>query len=198
MFSGGKQTNEVFTSLGFEITRPSAPPRQREDRIRRPIPKVQEVVSSLFSQKWAKLFLEGSVSYRLEDSRYPGVYVLAYSDEKLEGKRVDENTIFYVGMSNHASLEGRLKQFTDAIEGHGSHSAGERFFKKVARGTPYSRFKLRKEFFVAAAGVACITNKTKRTPRDLRKMGVIAACELYVLARVKEKNAGREPELNKQ
>jgi hypothetical protein len=61
------------------------------------------------------------------DSEFPGVYVLAYSTARLNGKPIEEREIFYVGVS-HAGVKGRLKQFINGLEDGGHHSGAKRFF----------------------------------------------------------------------
>src|SRR5436309_12344290 len=78
-----------------------------------------ELIRRLLSTKWTKLLanhssLDGQSCKGGED---PGVYLLAYSDKDLQGKDIDLEDIFYVGMSNsHGGVNQRLKQFIDAIE----------------------------------------------------------------------------------
>lgn len=195
-FSGGRFTNDVFCQLGFCVG--DAPPRPDRSKaeLNGPIPTVGEVLSRLFSGKWTKLDPDLEISAR-EGGEYPGIYAIAYSDENLEGRRVDERDIFYIGMSNHAGLKNRLAQFVLGLEDGSHHSAAMRFFKKLAQGKRYSQLNPRKDFFFVWAPVPCVTAKRERKPRDLRKMGIVAAAELYALARTRQKT-GREPELNKQ
>jgi hypothetical protein len=72
-----------------------------------------------------------------------------------------------------------------------------RFFKTVGNGTPYSTFEARKPFFVASISVPCTALKTAGSAMDLRKMGIVAKLEWYVLAKVKEQT-NQEPWLNKK
>lgn len=53
-------------------------------------------------------------------------------------------------------------------------------------------------FFVAGVGVPCKTKKADRTADDLRRMGIVAALEMFVMARIKTKLPGSEPILNKK
>jgi hypothetical protein len=52
-------------------------------------------------------------------------------------------------------------------------------------------------FYFAAVTNPSETHKSKRTPNELQKMGIAAALEMFVIARVK-KEVGCEPELNAQ
>jgi hypothetical protein len=196
-FSGGGFANSVFERLGFMVDR--APRLAARLRIRHdgPAPSIGKVVSRLFSEKWKKLDSTALGAPSLDDGDFPGIYVIAYSKEDLVGSRVREEAVFYVGMSNHAGLRSRLGQFLQGLEDGGHHSGAKRFFNKLARRTPYSRLSLRKNFLFACAPVPCETTKRERTPLDLRKMGVVAAAELYALARIRHRT-GREPELNEQ
>ncbi len=198
-FSGGQPTNRVFEDLEFKIVRISkqglikSPLRAQE--LRRPIPRIEKLTKQLFMQGWVSL--DADIK-DLQDAGYPGVYVLAYSKKNLRGKRIEARDVFYVGMS-HAGVIKRLKQFKVGIErGKGSgHGPAERFYKHkdYAHGVPYSKLKNGKKFFAASVSVPCIVAKPQRCPKDLRKMGIVAAFELYVLAHIREL-LETEPKLN--
>ena len=177
---------------------------KEQARLDEPIPDVDRLVEDLFAKTWVRL---DDDSAKLTDCQYPGVYVLAYVDEKLlghpvkedlTGDPVTEDEIFYVGMS-HAGVRKRLRQFTNGLEDGGHHSGAKRFFITVANRTPYSSFAQRKPFFGASISVPCTSLKTARSSMDLRKMGVVAQLEWYVLARVRERaKTEQEPWLNKK
>jgi hypothetical protein len=202
-FGGGKNaTNQVFLNLGFEIVSLGnghrAAIRSRESvydqaKMNAPIPDMQTLIKNLLSQKWTNLHANYP---NLEDGEYPGGYLLAYSDQNLEGKQVKEEEIFYVGMT-HAGITKRLSQFVQGIEVGRGHSGANRFFTDYANRVPYSQLPNRKNFFVACVTIPCVVNKRTRTPDHLRKMGEVARLEFYVLAHVKEKLQA-EPELNKK
>ncbi len=122
--------------------------------------------------------------------------MLAYSSAHLEGKRVKERDIFYVGVS-HAGVKGRLKQIIRGLEDGGHHSGAKRFFFSEAKQTHYSKLGGGKAFFVASVSVPCTYLKNARNPLDLRRLGVVAGFEWCALAHVKEK-VGSEPWLNKK
>lgn len=156
---------------------------------------MEPLIQLLLSKKWTNLQNGRS---DLKDGKYPGVYLLAYSDRNLEGKKISLNDIFYVGMSNSRDgVKQRLKQFLDALEEGKGHSAANRFYEDYAKGVPFSRMKDKETFFVASVSIRCCPEKAKRTPDDLRKMGKVAGLEYYVLAHIKEK-LHREPKLNKK
>ena len=47
-----------------------------------------------------------------DELRFPGAYILAYSDAGLNGAAIAADAVFYVGMSNAAGgVRQRLKQF---------------------------------------------------------------------------------------
>jgi hypothetical protein len=204
LFYGGKPSNDVFVALGFRIVEPGAggAPKPPDPRLKEPIPDVNRLLEGLFANTWVRL---DDDSVKLPDLHYPGVYVLAYPDEnllqrtmkeELTGQPVREEDIFYVGVS-HAGVRKRLRQFTDGLEDGGHHSGAKRFFQIVAKRTPYSGFAARKPFFVASVSVPCISKKDDRTALDIRKLGIVAQLEWYVLAQVKEKTHS-EPWLNKK
>ena len=210
-FSGGKPSNDVFVGLGFRITE-SHPERRKtaeeiakeQARLAEPIPDVKLLLNELFNRTWVRL---DDDSAKLIDAQYPGVYILAYPDEKFLGHRVNEDLagqpirpedIFYVGVS-HAGVRKRLRQFIDGLENGAYHSGAKRFFMIVANRTPYSTFLEKKPFFVSSISVPCTGLKTARLPLDLRKLGVVAQLEWYVLAKVKEQTEQhQEPWLNKK
>lgn len=151
-------------------------------------------VSELISKKWVRL----EKPDELDKCRFPGVYILSYSNLDLESKTIDIKDIYYVGMSNSlGGVKQRLKQFIRAIETGKSHSGGNRFFDKVNNKTPYSELKSSKKFFVQSLSLTCEVDKNKRKPEDLIKMGEVAKFEYEVLAYIKDK-LGKEPELNKK
>jgi len=164
-----------------------------------PIPELNHLLEELFAKTWSHLH-ENTWSHLNNDYAKlpdrPGVYVLAYSDQELARRRVQEDEIYYVGVS-HRGVLSRLKQFVKGLEDGGHHSGAKRFFRIKAGKMPYSQLINRETFFVASATVPCTYLKKDRTCLDLRKLGVVAALEWYVLAHIKEKT-GREPELNKK
>jgi hypothetical protein len=191
-FHGGKPSNDVFIRLGFNI-KESNGNQSGKARLNEPIPSADRLVDDLFAKTWIPLHDD---SVELSDSQYPGVYVLAYDNQDLAGAPVIEDKIYYVGVS-HAGVRKCLRQFKGALEDGHHHSAGGRFFKEVAKGTRYSLFAQRKPFCVASISIPCTVLKVHRLATDLRKMGIVAQLEWYVLARVREKT-NKEPFLNKK
>lgn len=151
-------------------------------------------INLLLKKNWVKLY-----DYcNLENCKYPGVYLLAYTEKELEGKPIDLADIFYVGMSNSlGGIKQRLRQFISGIERGYGHSGGNRFFKDYSENSPFSKLDNKKRFYVVSISVSCNVNKKERTPEDLRKMGDVTKFEYEVLAYIKEK-LEREPELNKK
>jgi hypothetical protein len=208
-FYGGKPSNDVFLGLGFLITESDSSKGINPDqiakeqaRLKEPIPDVNRLVESMFAKKWVRFDDDAA---KLPDSQYPGVYVLAYPHKgpwgnplvhDLTAEQVREEEIFYVGVS-HAGVCKRLRQFAAGLEDGGHHSGAKRFFHDVGNGKEYSSFAHQKPFFVASISVPCTVEKPHRCGLDLRKMGVVAQFEWYVLARVREKTQA-EPWLNKK
>ena len=162
--------------------------------------QVDKLVGKLLSQRWTS-FNQGKPN--VKNLQYPGVYLLAYSNKNLEGRRINvkKNEVFYVGMSNSLGGVGqRLKQFEYAIKNGKRHAGGNTFFwdKKYMGGKPYDESKTRKKFFVATLSIECEVRKEDRKKKHLRKMGHVACLELYVMAHIKEETKGEEPELNKK
>ncbi len=82
-FSGGDPTNQVFRDLGFVV---ATPKRQRELKRRRlgsEPPSAKTLVRKLFRERWSPLVrnFRGTTS-----GKYPGVYVLAFSDKNSHWK----------------------------------------------------------------------------------------------------------------
>ena len=112
-FYGGKPSNDVFVGLGFHIIesdgnqsgKTAEQTAKEQPRLNEPIPDVDRLVEDLFARTWVRLDDDAA---KLPDSQYPGVYVLAYVDEKLlghpvkedlTGEPVTEDEIFYVGVT---------------------------------------------------------------------------------------------------
>ena len=212
-FYGGKPSNDVFVGLGFRIAESDLEQGKTTEEIAReqarlvePIPDVNQLLKDLFEKTWVRLD-DDFAKLKLTDSQYPGVYILAYPDEKylehpveedLTGRPVRAEDIFYVGVS-HAGVRKRLRQFCDGLEDGEHHSGAKRFFITVANRTPYSEFAEKKPFFVSSVSVPCKSLKVERLQMDLCKLGVVAQLEWYVLAKVKEQTEKhREPWLNKK
>ena len=160
--------------------------------------QVDKLVGKLLSQRWTS-FNRGKPS--VKNPQYPGVYLLAYCKENLEGKRIDikKNEVFYVGMSNALKGVGsRLRDFDYAIREGTGHAGGNRFYKEYMHGKSYYKSNTRKKFFVAALSIECKVGKANRDWQDLRTMGHVACLELYFMAHIKKETKGKEPELNKK
>lgn len=191
-FSGGERTNRVFRDLKFVVIKISS--QMVADRLlwRIKLPKAEEVADRLFSQRWGRLH---DRPLPINNADYPGIYAVAYCSDDLTGQRVREADVFYAGMSNQAGLRRRLEQFIKGLEDGHHHSGAKRFFNVFAHGTPYSRLRRKKTFYVAGVTVPCVTDKERRTGEELNKMGVVANAEYCVMARIRNM-LGREPQLN--
>ena len=157
---------------------------------------MDDIIKDLLNKTWTKL---GDDSLRtFKEKNLPGVYILAWTNDKIENTRPKLTDIFYVGMSNaKGGVKGRLKQFINGIEKNTSHSAGMRFFKEYCKNKPFSNTKLTQNFFFIPLCLKCNVIKEDRTPDDLRTMGEIAKLEYYLIAHIKDKTKN-EPELNKK
>jgi hypothetical protein len=154
------------------------------------------LIAELRAQRWH--CLHGDLAC-LEHGQCPGVYLLAYSDQDLEGQPIDLQDVLYVGMSNsQGGVKRRVGSFVRALDGKKArHVAGKRFRSEYLGGRPYSQVADRKRFYVSWVTVPCEAGKPERTPADLRAMGDVAALEYYVLAHIREE-FGREPRLNRR
>jgi hypothetical protein len=130
----------------------------------------------------------------IDGANNPGVYVLAITDEDLEGQRVQLSQVCYVGMSNSKKgLKGRWGQFARAVKGKsGLHSGGDTIFNDIGSYEDWNR-----QLFVAACPVVC--NVGSSSPEDLRKMGIVAYLEYEALAQFVEGNSKcSRPKYNKK
>ena len=130
----------------------------------------------------------------IRGGEFPGVYLLAYTDENLEGSRVQEKDVFYVGMTCEGGLGKRLQQFRNGITHGGFHSAAERFKRVWLRGKPYRSYG-KTQFYFAYLPVECEKAKEWRSPDDLRRMSKVPELELAAIARAKRR-LHHEPLLN--
>lgn len=156
---------------------------------------MEKEIQQILNKKWKPLLEHYK---NIEDGYYPGIYLLAFTDKKLDNEIVKPSDIFYVGMSNaRKGISSRIKQFINGIEKNGSHSAGMRFFKENSKGNAYSKCNHLENFYMVSLAFKCDVNKETRTPNDLKIMGVICQLEYYLLAHIKE-ITGSEPKLNKK
>jgi hypothetical protein len=189
IFSGGESTNQIFRDLEFLVSKGKLPKRLPDTNT--PLSTVETLRKRLFAQKWSRFehrdldFLKGSTG------KYPGVYLLAYSDQPLQGKPVDVHDVFYVG-SSCTGLNARLNQFFDGTTRNCCHSAAQRFYRRWRR-----RVCPGHSFYVAAIAVPCETRKELRVEKDLRKMGLVAELEYVALAHIKTRTRF-EPLLNRK
>jgi hypothetical protein len=107
----------------------------------------------------------------IENCEYPGVYLIAISDEELRGKKVRWKHVSYIGMSNSVSgLKGRWNQFQKSIIGKRGHSGGNKVFSQLNH---YEQW--RKKLFVSAMPIVCDVKDP--TPNDQIKMGWVTFLE---------------------
>lgn len=185
-FSGGEATNQVFRGLEFYVGKGKYPGRLPGSSA--PLLSLNALKKKLMNQRWsvfAPKFPQGDAG------QYPGVYLFAWSDKKLEGKRISFDDIFYVG-SSCTALQMRLNQFSQGIKRNCCHSAAMRFYERWRR-----RSHAGQSFYVAALSIPCETRKELRTEKDIHKMGRVAELEYAMLAEVK-KHTGFEPLLNRK
>jgi hypothetical protein len=198
-FSGGGKTNQMFRDLGFTVVKglQLVPlyKSYKENQSGRDLSlrQLDDHLAELFRQPWAELKKE------LADGRIsscPGVYLLAYSSERVAHKRVRVEDVFYVGMTTTA-LSVRLRQFWEGIHNRDVHTGGMRFCRVWAGSQPFDEVETDNKFYVATLPIQCEPKKDLRTPADLEKLGMVAALEYLALARVK-RELDLEPPLNKK
>ena len=124
--------------------------------------------------------------------RYPGVYLLAFSERQLAGTKIEVRDVFYVGMSiARNGVKQRLRQFRDGIERNDHHSGAMRFYRDHANGLAFSKLKTVNRFYAAARVTQC----ERVSADDWRDMGHVACLEYYVVAHVVAET-GEVPRLN--
>lgn len=156
---------------------------------------MEEQIQEILKQKWKPLIEN---LHNIDNGNYPGIYLLAFTEKDLDGKKVEANDVFYVSMSNaRKGIKSRVKQFLNGIEKNGSHSAGMRFYKEHSKGIPFSNCNHREKFYIVSSTFECNVNKETRAPHDLRIMGDICRLEYYLLAHIREITK-EEPQLNKK
>ena len=126
----------------------------------------------------------------LDESRQPGVYVIAVTGTSIGGQKFSwRRDIVYVGMTNSLSgLRGRLRQFDQTMSGSLRHGGADRVRVKHRN---YARFA--KQAYVALAPFSCTPGSS--LPRDLRVMGEVARFEYLCLAAYADK-FNQLPEFN--
>lgn len=145
--------------------------------------KIEDFVLELFSHKWAPFHSDNALSD--PRFRYPGVYLIAYTDRDLEGITIEPGDVFYVGMSNNArGVRSRLKDFKTGLRTGKVHSGAMRFYRDFAHGRAFSELADGKKFFFACQSVECNSNKITATPDDWRCMGEVECAEKYAMAHI--------------
>jgi len=127
----------------------------------------------------------------LSNLEYPGVYVLAISDDDLSNTRFTWlKKIIYIGMTNSkGGLRSRLRQFERTIRGNRGHGGAAR-----VRFKHRDPEKLFKHLYLSICSVKC--DVTSKMPNDLRIMGRVAKLEYDCFAKYVERY-GELPEFNK-
>jgi hypothetical protein len=194
-FGGGVVSNKASESLGFPVGRKKELKKRLNERSRSPAPSVSNLCKRLFEKKWQTLPDETALK-RNESLQCPGVYVLAFADPQLRGKRIAYEDIWYVGMTNEGGLHNRLSQFVRAANGKKGHSAGTRFRRIWLKQQKQKSIRAMHPVYAYCA-LECETEKPWRSANDLQKMGTVAAVEYEVLSSIKRK-IGFEPILNKK
>lgn len=156
---------------------------------------VQGLVKELFAMRWRPLHGPGWDD--VEQLRYPGVYLLAYTAKELNGQKIKVDDVFYVGMSNSAGgVRARLNQFKSALEKGYGHSGGDHCYRHHNE-KPFLTLKTDKKFYFAPRCLKCSSLKSNAGPHDFRTMGNIASLEYHAIAHVQEHSANKiVPQLN--
>lgn len=109
--------------------------------------------------------------FDISGREYPGVYVIAISDDDLAGHAVRWRDVVYVGMTkSKGGLTQRWSQFQNSIRGRNGHSGGWTIFQALGSFDDWTS-----NLFVAAMPVRC--NPADPNPTDLRRLGWVAYLE---------------------
>ena len=122
--------------------------------------------------------------------KYPGVYVIAKSDQSLSENDFEWiEDIIYIGMTNSQDgLKSRLRQFDQTLKGDIRHGGADRVLYK------YSDYEeLTVNLYVAVLPIECDVKSNQ--PEDLRRMGDVLRLEFYCFAEYAERY-GRLSEFN--
>lgn len=126
----------------------------------------------------------------LKDIKYPGVYVLVYSEKDISNLPFDWiPNIVYIGMTNSiGGLKSRLQQFENTIKGKKGHGGAHRFrFKHKDYNELVNRL------YVSVKSFKCDVNSIDK--KNLLLMGKVAEFEYVCFAEYVEKY-GHLPEFN--
>jgi hypothetical protein len=127
----------------------------------------------------------------LKNINYPGVYAIAIYKTDLSGKNFElKKEIAYFGMTNaRLGLKSRLQQFDRSLQGKSGHGGADRFRYK------YPNYKkLVKTLYVSINPQICDTKSN--SPKDLVKMGNVAAFEYQCFTTYVETHKNGLPEFN--
>lgn len=152
-------------------------------------------IQKIFSGVWKPI---SEVS--LIDGDHPGVYLLAWQKDDLDGVGIEPSEIFYVGMSNaKKGVKSRLKQFLSAVsrKTKNVHSAGERMYRDVLNDVSYIDSSHKKQLYFIELAFPCIVLKAKRTTTDLLVMGKVCLLEMELIG-FNKSVTNKEPYLNKK
>ena len=124
---------------------------------------------------------------------YPGIYVVAVSENDLSGQPFSLNDgVVYVGMSNSvAGLRGRLKQFDNTIaQKRCQHGGADRMLYKYQNYTSLIR-----KLYVSLWHIECAP--AAESAEDLRAMGTVCNAEYELMAQCVDKY-GQLAEFNRK
>lgn len=109
---------------------------------------------------------------------YPGIYLLAITNQNLTAKTAKYEHVSYIGMTNSISgLRGRLGQLHSSINGGTGHSGGNTIRRQLGL---YEEWGNGLDLYVSVCPVICDTKE--RTPKDLQLMGAISYMEYEAFA----------------
>ena len=107
----------------------------------------------------------------IENSKYPGVYLISISEMNLVGVSPVYKEVSYIGMTNsQGGLRGRWSQFHSSIHGRKGHSGGNTVFEDLGNYRTWD-----KNLFVSGMSILCNTKTPDHS--DLIKMGWVAYLE---------------------
>ena len=112
----------------------------------------------------------------IENSEYPGVYLIGITKKNLETQAPIYKDVVYIGMTNAQNgLRGRWYQFHRSINGKDGHSGGNTVFRDLGH---YDQWQ--EKLFVSAMPIIC--NTVTPNQNDLLNMGWVTYLEYVAFA----------------
>lgn len=135
---------------------------------------------------WTKLSEIGKLD------KFPGVYIIAYSEKNISGKPFKKE-IIYIGMTNsRGGLQRRLTQFDNTLRNNANNHSGARRIRER-----YSNYdKLAKKLYISTQTFKC--NVLSDQAKDFLIMGDVVKHEYTCFAEYIKRFRNGLPKFNKR